>query len=58
MVWADTIGSSYKNFIYDIGTYYVDNVSPSSMSGASIGGSTANDEVHEMIFKLNAELLA
>ena len=37
-VWADTIGSFYKNCIYGMGTYYADNMSPNSMSGASIRG--------------------
>ena len=58
MVSADTIGSSYKNHIYGIRTYYVDSVSPNSVSRASIRGSAADDEVHKMVFKLNAELQA
>ena len=58
MVQADTIGGSYKNGIYDMRTYYANSMSLSSVSGASVGGSTVDEEVCEMVFKLNAELQA
>ena len=58
MVWAGTVSGSYKNCIYGIGTCYADSVSPSSVSGASIRGPAVDDEVYEMIFKLNVELQA
>ena len=58
MVWVDTVGGSYKNCIYNMGTYYTDSVSASSMSvsRASVGGFAVDDEVREMVFKLNAKL--
>ena len=55
MVWADTVGDSYKNCIYNMGTYYVDSVSPSSKNRASVEGPAADYEVRETVFKLNAE---
>ena len=60
IVWADTVGSSYKNCIYGMGTYYANGVSLSlvSVSGTSIKGPAADDEVYETVFKLNAKLQA
>ena len=55
-MWADTVDGSYKNCIYKIGTYYIDSMSPSSMSEASVGGFDVDDEVCETVFKFNAKL--
>ena len=58
MVWAETNGGFYKNYIYDMGTYYADSVSPSSVNGASIREFATNHEAIKTIFKLNVELQA
>ena len=56
-MWSKMVGGAYKNRIYGMGTYYIDCMSPSSVSRASIGGSaTTGEEARKMIFKLNAKL--